>query len=69
MWFICFSYRQKMEIDINAGATFEIPSNDYQLNVCLGNISKEITENELTHMKFLLSGNVLNKFLTATTVD
>ncbi|CAC5411159.1 unnamed protein product [Mytilus coruscus] len=54
-----------MEIDVNAGATFENPSLDYQLNVCLGNISKEITENELTHMKFLLSGNVSNIFLTS----
>ncbi|XP_052072904.1 uncharacterized protein LOC127711006 [Mytilus californianus] len=60
-----------MEIDVTAEDVTHLPSLDYKLNVCLVNISREITDEDLDIMKCLISGEqgsprgVLEKITTA----
>lgn len=60
-----------MEIDVTAEDITHLPSLDYKLNVCLVNISREITDEDLDIMKCLISGEqgsprgVLEKITTA----
>lgn len=47
----------KMDIDEMEINTHELPSLDYQLNVCLVSVAMEITDEDLHVMKYLLRGN------------